>query len=380
MSNTISQSQINATLPLSIQEGQQDSIVKKNNSKQTALDLNKAPEVRKTGEFSLEDARKIADNTSTFFTPVSFLATAIAGAMQITNLPESNKKAALDLSTKITQLFYTAYGSSGFLNGLKKKNVYQMLGFGGEAIFPWLGKLKDIYLLRGMATGLDQLWSATDPRFAALNRFKNGTFPDLKTGFVEMSKELGNMIIEILKNPVKTLLTTKPKGHPIVASSVGNVISTLGFLSTKNSKIFGPIRDLSAFMFDIEMLFKDSIKERGCGALFIAESLFDFAARVMPTDGSKQFLSCMSHAVGRLALHLYKSSDTVYNSEDELSETKPSSTKQTTYQANGSKEKNGEDKQEASNKVMAFQAAQNKTEPTSNEESSAIELEQLKTA
>lgn len=208
-------------------------------------------------------------------------------------------------ATRVTQLSFIPYGAAGVLNGIRKNNLIQAFAFFGEPILAFMGDLKDIYVLRGAATGMDQLPVATEKITKKI--FGSAKFPDMTTGVVEMLKAMGQLSKEIVKNPIKTLFTMKPQGHMAFLSSIGDIISTIGYIFTKKEDLFGPIRDLSAFAFDIEMIFSSKPKERLAGCLFIVEQFLDFFARKVPTK-FRLMVNQLSHVSGRLALDNYLAS------------------------------------------------------------------------
>jgi hypothetical protein len=228
------------------------------------------------------------------------------GLMQLlSSIKPEFKKITEKISTSFTQLSYVPYALDGMLNGIKKKNFFQSLGFFGELILPWFANTKNMYLIRGMATGTDQVWVATEDKHK--DRFKDGYFPDWITGIKETVKSMFELGIEIIENPISTLLSKEPKGHLAALSSFGGVSAAFGYLLSGSENIFGPIRDLSASAFDFDLL---KYPERMlAGVAFIMESVFDLVARWIPDENIRLAINHFSQAAGRYALEAYKNSD-----------------------------------------------------------------------
>ncbi len=223
-------------------------------------------------------------------------------------LSEAAQKRIESVVATILKMSFLPYGLSGIADGFVRKNIFTMLGFTGELFFPWLGNLKNIYLIRGLPTGTDQLWTATDHHVS----YKNGIFPDFKTGFFEVTKALGKLTKELVSNPIKSLFTLETKGHHAFLSSVGSATATIGFGLTGMDKIFGWLRDLSGPIFDWGMMLEQSWMKKISGSFFMLESIFDGLARYsMKANHNKLALNMLAHGCGRLALMLYKNSSPV---------------------------------------------------------------------
>jgi len=165
------------------------------------------------------------------------------------------------------------------------------------------------YLVRGAGTGTDQIWVATDQKLKDEEGIEEGRFMTWSDGFTKVPKICLKMLQEIIKNPIETIFTFKPKGHNALISSIGDIVSTLGFAITGKENIFGPIRDFAGALFDWELLLSSKSMQKVSGILFILESAFDFIARFMPKDNLRLFMNHLSIGSGRAALMCYKNSD-----------------------------------------------------------------------
>jgi hypothetical protein len=228
--------------------------------------------------------------------------------LQTLNLSESTRNKITNIVDFITNLSFLPYGLDGTRKGIKKRNPFQTLGFFMEMFSVWLSNLKTKYLIRGFATGTDQIWVSTD--FKLADKYKNGNMLNWKNGFVDVSKAVLKLLQEIFKNPINTLFTSKSKGHHAILSTLGDIVSTIGFALTGNESIFGPLRDISGILFDFELLLRDKLIQKISGIFFVLESALDFLARMMKTNSMRIAVNSLSHASGRLALSLYKASDT----------------------------------------------------------------------
>lgn len=227
--------------------------------------------------------------------------------LQTLDLSDGNRNKINSLVDFITNMSMMPYGADGMWKGIKKHNPFQALGFFMEIFSVWFSNLKTKYLIRGMATGIDQIWVATD--FKLSDKYKNGNMLNWKNGFVDVVKASGQLLKEIIMDPVSTLITSKSKGHHAILSTIGDIVATLGFVFTGKENIFGPIRDISGILFDFELLLRDKLIQKFSGVFFILESAFDFLARVMDNNILRIAVNSLSLASGRLALSLYKASD-----------------------------------------------------------------------
>ncbi len=210
------------------------------------------------------------------------------------------------------------YGISGMNQGLDKKNPFQAIGFLGESILPWFGNLKNIYLIRGLSAGIDQMWDFTDRNIP--DKYAKGFFPDFLTGFKESTKACFKLLKEIGQDPMKTLIPVRfdkvanswkfeSKGHNGLLSTIFDVVASVGFMLTGKEKFFGPMRDLASWLFDIELTFQDKLAKKASGLLFIMEGVLDFVARYLnKNQDMRLFVNMLAHASGRGALMLYKNS------------------------------------------------------------------------
>jgi hypothetical protein len=257
------------------------------------------------------------DNLSTAATILSNVGGAF---MQLCNFPDSVKNSFANIINNISNFSFIPYGLDGMKRAfLENKNPYMFLGFMLETSMVWMSDLKNKYLIRGAATGTDQIWVATENKLEEKDpiRFKNGKFQTWKDGFIETPKACIAMLKDIVKDPIKVLTTIDKekgsKGYYALLSSMGSIASTLGYFLTGNEKIFGTMRDISGVLFDWEMLFHKKLIAKASGAMFITESVLDFMARFINQDNTRLFVNMFSHAFGRLALQLYKAS----NSDDQ---------------------------------------------------------------
>ncbi|MBT6843407.1 MAG: hypothetical protein HOA17_06375 [Candidatus Melainabacteria bacterium] len=248
----------------------------------------------------------------------NIIANALGAFSMLTALPKAAKKKIESAVNFVTTLSYVPYGLSGMNQGIEKKNLFQLIGFAGEVVMPWFGTLKDIYLIRGLDAGINQVWEYCDRNSSG--KYKDGYFP----GYIEGAKETMSICWKLLKesvlSPISSISPVKydkveqkwnfdPSGHNGLISSLLDIISSLGYLATGKEQLFGPLRDLASSLFDFELACQNNTKKRSAGILFIVESTFDFIARYLDSDNTRLFINMLSHAAGRVALMLYKNSD-----------------------------------------------------------------------
>jgi hypothetical protein len=251
----------------------------------------------------------IASNTA-------IISNVAGGFLQLMNIPEKAKAVIAKFVDLVTNFSFIPYG----LDGMKKaffenKNPYMLLGFAMELSMVWMSDLKNKYLIRGAATGTDQIWVATKHKLMDKDaeRFQDGKFKTWRDGLIETPKACLEMMKDIFTNPGKALATIDKErgtgGYYALLSSIGSASSTIGYFLTRNEKLFGTIRDISGCLFDWEMLLAKTLTEKFSGVCFIAESVLDFAAKFIDDNDTRLFVNMLSHASGRQALQLYKASN-----------------------------------------------------------------------
>jgi hypothetical protein len=238
-------------------------------------------------------------------------------------LPRIVKEKVEKAVTLVTKVGFVPYGIDGLTNGYKKKNIFQAVGFALEAILPWFANLKNMFVFRRISTGTDQIWAFTDPILK--DRFPNGIFPDWLTGIRETYAAVLQLLKEIIRDPISTLLPIKKgldgklkceiAGHHGLLSTLGDYVAGIGFITTGFERFFGSIGDFAASLFDSQLVFnsENNPKQRKSGAFFMGEGLLDFLARYAKGD-LRLCINQLAHASGRYALELYKNSDSISES------------------------------------------------------------------
>lgn len=248
----------------------------------------------------------------------NIIANSIGAFSMLTAIPEAAKKKIESVVNFVTTLSYVPYGLSGMNQGLDKKNLFQTLGYIGEIIMPWFGNLKDIFLIRGLDAGTNQVWEYCDRNLDA--KYKDGYFPNFIEGAIQTVKTCCKLLTEVIKDPITSINPVKydkaegkwkldPSGHNGLISSILDITASIGYLITGKEHFFGPLRDLGSWLFDIELALQNNLKKRSAGILFVIESMFDFIARYLNNNSARLFVNMLSHASGRIALMLYKNSD-----------------------------------------------------------------------
>ncbi len=249
--------------------------------------------------------KKVLDQVESKSCWIALAANFIGAGLMKMGLSEATQKRVETVVSTILKLSFVPYGLSGISDGIVRNNIFTIAGFTGELIFPWLGNLKNIYLIRGLPTATDQLWTATDHHVP----YKDGKFPDIQTGFKEVIKALGKLTKELWHDPLGSLFTLKTKGHHAFLSSLGSAAATIGFGLTGSDKIFGLVRDIAAPIFDWGMLLEKDLMKKFSGLFFIFEMVFDVLARyVAKANHNKLAFNMLSQGISRLALMLYKNS------------------------------------------------------------------------
>ena len=245
----------------------------------------------------------------------TIVANVIGGFMHLMDLPDKAKERIAKVVDLVTNFSFIPYGLDGMRKGIfENKNPYMSLGFFMELTMVWMSDLKDKYLIRGAATGTDQIWVATQDTLEERDpvRFDDGKFQTWRDGLIETPKTCWQMLKNIFKDPSVLWTIDKEKGtkgYLALLSSIGSFGSTVGYFLTRNEKVFGTMRDISASLFDFEMVLKKDLTSKLSGACFIGESVLDFAAKFIGDNNTRLFVNMLSHAFGRSALQLYKASN-----------------------------------------------------------------------
>lgn len=290
-------------------------------------DIKKLSDPKINTGYEAPEWKKKFDRIESISTWITFAANLIGAPLLQTGISDKAKKRIESFVNTLLNLSFSIYGANGMVNGYVKRNIFTVLGFFGEMISPWLDKLKYIpgcgnlkmlskfgnlqytYVLRGLPTAMDQLWVATDPRIG--HKYPGGMLPDFITGAKEVWEILGTLTKEFINAPFKTMFTLETGGHHAFLSSVGSAVASVGLVFTGIEKIFGNLRDFSGPLFDWAMLVSKNPLQKVSGVFFMIESAFDFMARFFTGNWSRVSLNMLSHACGRLALMLYKNSDSV---------------------------------------------------------------------
>jgi len=244
-------------------------------------------------------------------TALSVLANLLASySMFSKGLSGKISKKVSAIADKIFNLSFISYGLDGIRIGIKNKNPFTVFGFALEMISVWLSDTDTKYLVRGAATGTDQIWVATDKKLEKVlpGKFAKGAFTNWSDGFKYVPQACWDLTKEIVANPVKTLFTLKNEGHQAWLSTLGDISATVGYLFTGWKEFFGPVRDAAGVIFDWAMILEDNILAKISGFFFVTESMLDFVARMQPKKMGLA-LNHLSFAANRIALMCYKASN-----------------------------------------------------------------------
>lgn len=217
-------------------------------------------------------------------------------------LPNVSKKVINFVETAnkwITRFGFLPFGADGFLTGARKKNIIAAASCLLEPVCAFIGDLTNMYWVRRLAVGLEQLPYAHEHKTGA-------EFKSFGEGLKKVPKAILEIGLEMIKNPFKTLLTKDQKGHLALLSTIGDLISFSGFVAfgEAKEKLFGFIGDVSGAIFDVAALFEKAKSARTAGKLFLAEAGLDFTARF--AGKNRMAVNQLAHGVGRLALEYYK--------------------------------------------------------------------------
>lgn len=178
-----------------------------------------------------------------------------------------------------TKTHLIALAFSGIKAAIDEKNPLLVASYIAEGMCALAGNVRDLYLMRGLATALDPLSGA----FA--HKIGRG-FKSFGECTVKSWDAFSEMIKEILQDPL--VIFKEQKGHDIVVSSIVTFCSSLYGLFV-NDKVGGTMRDLSGALSDIGVYRLPSDKAQVAGISYIAGSVFDCIARFFSHDTAKLF-------------------------------------------------------------------------------------------
>lgn len=184
------------------------------------------------------------------------------------------KKIINYISMAFTKLHLGTYSVSGLCSAIRQKNPLLVFSFFTEGVAAFLG-LRNIYLFRGIATGIDGAVAGIK------DKYKKSNFSSYSEGWNHSIKAITTSFAEFLdqssKNPLHLFQLDGPD-IAIFASLIASIGGIIGM--TINEKIGGTIRDVFGGIGDIGVFKLDSPIAKNSGFAYLGGSILDLAARV----------------------------------------------------------------------------------------------------
>lgn len=217
-------------------------------------------------------------------TVISALANIMSAPVHMFDEKNPLRKIINNVSLLLTKGHLITYGISGLTTAFEQKNPFLVFSFLTEALCAGLG-LRKIYLVRGIATGVDGA-------IAAIKKRSNIThYANFMEGFKHTFDQFKEVCKEMTSNQSK--LMKFDAVHTTVLSSIMMVFGAI-FGVTVNDKLGGWIRDVAGGFNDLglskldepnsnESANKQSLDSkdaRRSGWLYFGGTVFDFVARI----------------------------------------------------------------------------------------------------
>lgn len=221
------------------------------------------------------DLRKFVEKPLVEFTSKSSAALNLLSApMRLFNDDNPFKKAVNHISMFSTKLHLLTYSAAGLFSAIEQKNPLLVFSYITEGLAAVL-KLGNIYLFRGIATGIDGMVAGIK------DKDKRSHYQSYSEGW--------NHSTSIIKNVFKTYcnkLITKPtelfKMDSDDLAIVSSGIASLGgiFGMAAHEKSGASVRDLAGLGGDYGLYKMDSANASKSGFFYLAGSILDLSARI----------------------------------------------------------------------------------------------------
>ncbi len=273
-----------------------------NNYKQAIKPQTKASpepkeEAKETDLFSLIQAPSIPKNEKedkSLFKTISnfisskgvFFTTFVATALNVISAPiralniESPLKSLLNKASMFaSKAHLLTYAFSGIESARDENNPILLFSFFLEGVSACISNVRNLYLMRGIATALDALPSAFEDH--SIGR----KFSSYGECFTKSMATWKTIIKEFFEDP--TVVFTKNKGHLLGISSIITIIGSILGL-TVNDKL-GTIRDISGALGDVGLAMKKNKTIKASGFSYLFGSFMDGIARIFSRSTAKFF-------------------------------------------------------------------------------------------
>lgn len=187
------------------------------------------------------------------------------------------KKLINNFSMLMTRTHQLSVSGSGLLMAAEQKNPFLIFSYltEGLAALPLLN-IRNIYLFRGIATGVDGAVAGVKDRLKRMNPNQDFSFKSFQEGFKFTWEKMVEITKEFIQNPA--ILKKLDGEHTLVSSSIMMVLGSI-FGLTVNDKVGGSIRDFFGGINDFGLTQVKESTGRKAGGFYLMGTAKDFLAR-----------------------------------------------------------------------------------------------------
>ncbi len=227
-------------------------------------------------EHTIENPIKdfISNTLITWTTASSAMVNLLSAPVRLFHDDNPLKKIINHVSMFFTKAHLGAYSVAGLFSAVEQKNPLLVFSFFTEGIAAFMN-LRNIYLFRGIATGIDGAVAGIKDKHKRSNfsSYSEGWQHSLET----IQKSFKDFGTKFAKDPWH-LFKLDGSDIAIFASLLASVGGVMGM--TINEKIGGAIRDISGAVGDYGIFKLDNPLAKSAGFLYLGGSILDLAARV----------------------------------------------------------------------------------------------------
>lgn len=187
------------------------------------------------------------------------------------------KKLINNISMMMTRIHQLSVSCSGLIMAATQKNPFLIFSYltEGLAALPLLN-IRNIYLFRGIATGVDGAVAGVKDRLKKINPSHEFSFNSYKEGLKFTWDKMVEITKEFIQNPA--ILKKLDGEHTLVSSSIMMILGSI-FGLTVNDKIGGSIRDFFGGVNDFGLTQVKESTGRKAGGFYLMGTAKDFLAR-----------------------------------------------------------------------------------------------------
>ncbi|MDA1020175.1 MAG: hypothetical protein O2962_01335 [Cyanobacteria bacterium] len=234
-----------------------------------------APMLAKKETIDKSELRTFIEEPLVKFTTISSVALNLLSApVRLFSDDNPLKKIINHISMLSTKLHLLAYSAAGLFSATEQKNpllIFSYLTEGLAAVF----KLGNIYLFRGIATGIDGMVAGIK------DKDKRSHYQSYAEGWNHSWGLIKDVFQKTLRQLIKTPLELRKMDGDDLAIFSSGIASIGGLLGmTVHEKIGATVRDIAGVGGDYGLARMDSQNASKSGYFYLAGSILDYSARI----------------------------------------------------------------------------------------------------